>query len=233
MKKALVIFSGGQDSTTCLFWAKKNFDEVEAVLFDYGQRHLVEIDCARRIAEQTQTPLRLLEMRAFAELGGNALVDPSRELRADGGPLNLPTSFVPGRNIFFFTLAAAYAAQRGITDLIGGMCEADSSGYPDCREAFIESMQQSLSLGMGQEFRLHAPLMHLDKAETFQLAADLGCLETVLFETNTCYRGDREKKWAWGFGCGECPACRLRERGYEEFSSRSDRSEKGIAHGAS
>lgn len=221
MKKALVIFSGGQDSTTCLFWAKKNFDHVEAISFDYGQRHRVEIECAERIAEMTQTPLKILHISSLAELGGNALVDKTRALEAEGGQLNLPTSFVPGRNIFFFTLAAAYASQLKINDLVGGMCEADSAGYPDCRQHFVQSMQESLSLGMGQSFRLHTPLMHLSKAQTFQMANTLGCLETVLFETATCYQGNRDKKSEWGYGCGECPACKIRAKGFETFKERS------------
>lgn len=221
MRKALVIFSGGQDSTTCLFWAKKNFDHVEAICFDYGQRHRVEIECAERIAQLTGTPLKVLHISALSELGGNALVDKSRALESEGGQLNLPTSFVPGRNIFFFTLAAAYASQLKINDLVGGMCEADSAGYPDCRQHFVQSMQESLSLGMGQSFRLHTPLMHLSKAQTFQMANALGCLETVLFETTTCYQGNREKKWEWGYGCAECPACKIRKKGFETFKERS------------
>lgn len=220
MSRALVVFSGGQDSTTCLFWAKQKFTHVEAITFDYGQRHRIELESADRICRETNTPQKVLRLSELSELGGNALMDSNTELKRDGGFQNLPNSFVPGRNILFLTLAAAWATQRGITDLVGGMCEADYSGYPDCRQNFIDSMQSALSLGIGQDFRIHTPLMKLDKAAVFQLADELGALEIILRESATCYQGDRTQFHAWGYGCGICPACLLRSQGFARYQNQ-------------
>jgi 7-cyano-7-deazaguanine synthase len=217
VSKALVLFSGGQDSVACLYWAKKNFGSVETITFDYGQRHSIEIEGATRIAQRAEVPQKILRLSELTQLGGNALTDASAALENEGGALNLPTSFVPGRNILFLTLAAAWALQRDARDLVTGVCETDYSGYPDCRGEFIESMEQSLSLGIGTPLKIHTPLMHLNKAQTFALAAELGCLEVVLEDSNTCYNGDRIHRHAWGYGCGECPACRLRRNGFEEW----------------
>jgi 7-cyano-7-deazaguanine synthase len=227
---ALVLFSGGQDSTTCLAWALARFDRVETVGFDYGQRHIVEMDARPRIlaalrADYPDWRARLgedhvLPLEVLKAIGGSALTeDGVFEMAANG----LPTSFVPGRNIFFLTAAAALAYRRGIRDLVGGMCETDYSGYPDCRDDSIKAFTHAFDLGMDTKFATHTPLMWLDKAETWKLAEDLGggkLIELIVEETVTCYKGDREHRHDWGYGCGTCPACELRARGHERFVAR-------------
>ncbi len=215
--KALVILSGGQDSATCLYWARNRFQEIHSLTFDYGQRHRTEIDCAERLADRVKSQHFLLKVSSLQALGNSALVNESIKVQERGGFQNLPSTFVPGRNALFLTLAAAFAAPRGISDLIIGACETDYSGYPDCREVFLQSMEQSLSLAMDFTFRIHRPLMQLTKAQTFRLAEELGALDEVIENSHTCYEGDRKHKHAWGYGCGECPACQLRRRGFEEF----------------
>jgi 7-cyano-7-deazaguanine synthase len=214
---ALVIFSGGQDSTTCLYWALKNFDRVEAITFDYGQRHLVELDLARELCRKLNVPHKVVDAGFIGQLSTSALTDTSVEIKNDGGYQNLPSTFVPGRNVFFFSMATAYALPKGIREIVSGVCQTDYSGYPDCREDFVKALEKALSLGMDGPLTLHSPLMHLTKAETFKLAADLNCLESVLWDTNTCYQGERQKKNSWGYGCGSCPACELRKKGFEEY----------------
>jgi 7-cyano-7-deazaguanine synthase len=216
MSKAVVLFSGGQDSTTCLYWAKERFDQAYAVGFDYRQRHAVELYQARAIAEAANVPYEVLPVPVINHLGGNALTDSGTTIAAQSerNP-ELPNTFVPGRNIFFLTVAAAWAYQRGIENLVGGMCEEDYSGYPDCRLGFIEAMQTALRTGMDAPLTIHTPLMHLDKAQTWLLADALGCKQVIINDTHTCYEGDRETFNAWGYGCGHCPACQLRKRGYE------------------
>jgi len=217
-RKALVIFSGGQDSTTCLYWARREFDEVEAITFDYGQRHEVELGCAREICARLGVAQTIIDLSFFGSLNQNALTDASLALKTDGGFQNLPTSFVPGRNALFFTVAASYAVPRGFLNLVTGVCQTDYSGYPDCRAEFVRSMEQSLGLALDVKLDIHTPLMLLTKAETFELAKNLDALETVLEMSNTCYEGDRTHRHAWGYGCGVCPACELRAQGWEAFA---------------
>mgnify|MGYP006266111191 CR=1 FL=1 len=216
-QSAVVLFSGGQDSTTCLYWAKTQFKKVYALGFRYGQRHAVELEQARKIAGKAGVHYELLPLDIIAHLGGNALTDSTKSI-APQSPQNpeLPNTFVPGRNLFFLNTAAAWAYQRGIHNIVGGMCEEDYSGYPDCRLNFMQAMQTALQRGMDAPFVLHTPLMHLDKAATWQLAEEIGCKEIIINDTHTCYEGVRETLHPWGYGCGECPACVLRKRGYQQ-----------------
>ncbi|MGZ5987253.1 MAG: 7-cyano-7-deazaguanine synthase QueC [Caulobacteraceae bacterium] len=222
---ALVLFSGGQDSTVCLAWALDRYDRVETVGFDYGQRHAVEL-AARgavrgRIAEAfPQWASRLgddhvLDMRGFGAVAASALTaDRAIEMTEKG----LPSTFVPGRNLVFLVYAAALADRRGLRALVGGMCETDFSGYPDCRRDTLDAMETALNLGMAQDFIVETPLMHITKAETWALAKGLGGEELVgliLEESHTCYQGVRDARHPWGYGCGTCPACELRARGWE------------------
>jgi len=208
-ESALVVLSGGQDSTTCLYWAIARWgrEQVSTITFDYGQRHRVELDCARQVAAHARVPNICLPIDTFAALGGNALTDTTIDVDAavDAG---LPNTFVPGRNLVFLTFAAAYAWQRSIGHVVTGVAQTDYSGYPDCREATIESLQQTLRLGMESEVQLHTPLMHLSKKQTVELARDLGALPAMAL-THTCYNGERPP-------CGVCPACELRARGFAE-----------------
>ena len=212
--KALVILSGGQDSATCLFWALKNFEEVCAITFFYGQNHAVEIALASNLAKSVNVKHRIVFLNFFPELIKSALTS-----NGDVSVLNekgLPASFVPNRNALFITLSHAYAQKIGASTLITGVCQTDYSGYPDCRRTFIDGMQQVLNIGSDSDISILTPLMFLTKAETFKLAEDLGCLELIIESTNTCYHGE-PKKHNWGSGCGECPACELRKKGFEEF----------------
>ena len=225
--KALILFSGGQDSTTCLAWALENFAEVHTVGFEYGQRHCAELEARPRILEamrrlsvQWANALgsdRVLSIEVLKALGGNALTDRIAIEAPDGG---LPTTFVPGRNLFFLTAAASLAWQLQIDDLVGGMCETDYSGYPDCRQDTITAVERSLQLGMQRPFRIHTPLMRMSKKETWELAERIGghaLVDLIVEETVTCYEGNRKRHHPWGYGCGACPACKLRLRGYEMF----------------
>ena len=226
-KRALVLFSGGQDSTTCLAWALENFDEVETIGFRYGQRHAVEL--AQRLVILQQIggfkgrlgADHLLDLgELLSGLGATALTEPiAIEIAANG----LPNTFVPGRNLMFFTAAAALAYRRGIRTLVGGMCETDYSGYPDCRDATLQSLAQSLSLGLDAPVEIVTPLMWLDKAATWQMAQDLGgeaLVDLIVEETHTCYVGDREHIHPWGKGCGVCPACELRAEGWRRWREK-------------
>ena len=224
---ALVLFSGGQDSTTCLAWALQRFASVETVGFVYGQRHVAEIDARARVLARLPCDFptwgnrlgadHVLSLDVLSQIGGSALTDDvAIAMRADG----LPTTFVPGRNLMFLTAAAALGTRRGIHDLVGGMCETDYSGYPDCRNDTLQAMQQALTLGFAEEFIIHTPLMHIDKAATWRLAEQLGgeaLIALILEETVTCYEGDRAHRHAWGYGCGVCPACALRAEGYRRY----------------
>lgn len=222
--KALVLFSGGQDSTTCLAWALDQFAIVETIGFDYRQRHRVELDCRKPILDRLglhfpkwRTRLgadHLLDLAVLGEISATALTS---EAAIAFDSTGLPTTFVPGRNLLFFTLAAAVAYRRGLTVLVGGMCETDFSGYPDCRDNTIRSLQVSLSLGMDKPVRIETPLMWLNKASTWDFAHKLGGDELIALirgETHTCYLGERNKEFGWGRGCGACPACELRAKGY-------------------
>ena len=207
---ALVLLSGGQDSTTCLFWAKTQFKRVEALSFDYGQRHKGEISCARAICESQEIPFHVLELPGFSQLAPNALTNVDIPLE-DAPKSKLPSTFVEGRNLLFLSYAAIYAKGRGIRHLVTGVCETDFSGYPDCRDIFIKALDVTLNLAMEYPFVIETPLMWLTKAQTWALADDLGVLELVKSQTLTCYRG------VPGEGCGACKACVLRQKGYEEF----------------
>ena len=208
--RALVVLSGGQDSTTCLYWAIERFglDNVSSVTFDYGQRHRIELDCARDVAAFAGIPNEVLPIDTFAALGGDALTDDIDVQAAPLAETGLPNTFVPGRNLIFLTFAAAYAYRRGIADLVTGVAETDYSGYPDCRETTIASLQQTLCLGMEAEIRIHAPLMHRSKQATVELAGELGALPAMAM-THTCYNGKRPP-------CGACPACLLRAKGFAD-----------------
>jgi 7-cyano-7-deazaguanine synthase len=224
---ALVLFSGGQDSTVCLAWALERFARVETVGFAYGQRHAVELEMRPRlraslVALKPDWGGRLGEdhmvaVDALAGISESALTgDTAIEIAASG----LPTTFVPGRNLVFFSLAGALAYRRGAKHLVAGMCETDFSGYPDCRDDTIKAMQVALGLGMGRRFVLHTPLMWIDKAGTFALAEQIGgkaLLDLVIEETHSCYLGDRDHRHEWGYGCGTCPACQLRADGFARF----------------
>ncbi|OLN23745.1 7-cyano-7-deazaguanine synthase QueC [Domibacillus antri] len=208
-EKAVVVFSGGQDSTTCLFWAKKTFKEVVAVTFHYGQRHEAEIDAAKDIAAELNVPHHILDMGLLGQLAPNALTrnDIAIEER-EGQP---PTTFVEGRNLLFLSFAAILGKQYDARHIVTGVCETDFSGYPDCRDSFVKSLNVTLNLSMDYEFVIHTPLMWLDKKETWALADDLGAFDYVREHTLTCYNGIK------GAGCGECPACKLRQNGLDQY----------------
>lgn len=213
--KAVVIFSGGQDSTTCLYWALTLFDEVEAITFNYGQKHSVEIEQSKIICEKENIKQTIVDISFLDTLVDSALTSNGdvNEIKENG----LPASFVPNRNQLFITLAHAYAQKIQANTLVGGMCQTDYSGYPDCRQDFIIRLQQVSNLGSGSFIAIDTPLMHLTKAETFNLADKLGKLSEVINLSHTCYNGDRKTKNSWGYGCGDCPSCDLREKGYNEF----------------
>ncbi|MEA0564123.1 7-cyano-7-deazaguanine synthase QueC [Lysinibacillus irui] len=211
-EKAIVVFSGGQDSTTCLFWAKERFKEIEAVTFDYGQRHLLEIECAKVITEELGVKHHILDMSLLNQLAPNALTRQDIEVK-DGENGELPSTFVPGRNLLFLSFAGILASQVGAKHIVTGVCETDFSGYPDCRDIFIKSLNVTLNLSMNDSFFIDTPLMWLNKAQTWELADQLGALEFVRERTLTCYNG------VIADGCGECPACNLRKKGLDEYLS--------------
>lgn len=216
---ALVVFSGGQDSTTCLFWAKKHFRKVYAVSFIYGQKHVKEVELARAIAEKADVELKVMDVSFIGSLGRNSLTDPSMAMdreQPDGG---FPNTFVPGRNLFFLSIAAVCARELGVNHIVTGVSQTDFSGYPDCRDAFIKSLNVTLNLAMDEQFVLHTPLMWIDKAETWALADELGVLDLIRRDTLTCYNGVQ------GDGCGHCPACKLRREGLERYLAM--KAEKG------
>lgn len=209
---SLVVFSGGQDSTTCLFWAKREFKAVRALSFLYGQKHGKEVGLAQEIARKAGIPSEVMEVPFIGQLGSNALTDttiPMDEQIPDG--TSFPNTFVPGRNLFFLSIAAVYAREHGIRHIVTGVSQTDYSGYPDCRDSFIKSLNVTLNLAMDAQFVLHAPLMWLDKAATWALADELGVMDIVRRDTLTCYNGIQ------GDGCGLCPACRLRREGLEKY----------------
>ena len=227
---ALVLFSGGQDSTVCLAWALERFARVETVGFHYGQRHMVELDVRPRLREKLALVKpdwksrlgedHLIRLDALAAISDTALTRDTEIVVAESG---LPTTFVPGRNLIFFTFAGALAWRRGARHVVGGMCETDYSGYPDCRDNTIKAMQVALSLGLDRPLVLHTPLMWIGKADTFALAQEIGgqaLLDLIIEDSHSCYLGDRTHRHAWGYGCGECPACQLRAQGFETFMAR-------------
>ncbi len=226
---ALVLFSGGQDSTVCLAWALERFARVETIGFDYSQRHAIELSVRERLREGLavlrpawKTRLgedHMVTLAALATISDTALTrETAIEIVNDG----LPTTFVPGRNLIFFCFAGALAYRRGTRHLVAGMCETDYSGYPDCRDDTVQAMQAALNLGLGKPITIHTPLMWVDKAATFAMAEEIGgagLLNLVVEDTHSCYLGDRSRRHVWGYGCGECPACELRARGYAKFIS--------------
>jgi 7-cyano-7-deazaguanine synthase len=229
LDSALVLFSGGQDSTVCLAWALERYARVETVGFDYRQRHAAELEVRPRIRELMPTIFprwgerlvddHVVRIDALAEISETAL---TREVAIEIADSGLPTTFVPGRNLIFLSFAGAIAYRRGIKHLVAGMCETDYSGYPDCRDDTIKAMQVALTLGMDRRFVVHTPLMWIDKAATFALAQSIGggkFIDLLLAETHTCYLGDRQHRHDWGYGCGQCPACRLRAEGFAKWKA--------------
>lgn len=225
--RALVLLSGGQDSTVALAWALTRYPHVETIGFDYGQRHRVELAARHRVraalASRSASSAErlgadhLVELPELGRLSESAL---TRDVAISLGEAGLPSTFVPGRNIVFFTYAAALAYRRGIATLVGGMCETDFSGYPDCRNDTLQALAVALSLGMARQFTIETPLMWIDKAGTWALADEIGgrsLVEIIVEETHTCYLGDRTHRHAWGYGCGTCPACMLRAKGWDEW----------------
>lgn len=232
MSSALVMFSGGQDSATCLAWALDRYDAVETVAFDYGQRHKVELKCRNVFIDDLRTKFpawdkklgqdHFLDLGLLGKISDTALTADKRFEFAESG---LPNTFVPGRNLLFFTLAGAIAFRRGQKALVGGMCETDYSGYPDCRDDTLKALQVALNLGLDSRFVIETPLMWIDKAQTWALADKLGgdTLVTLIRDkTHTCYEGNRDTYHNWGFGCGACPACELRRVGYEAYVGKAN-----------
>jgi 7-cyano-7-deazaguanine synthase len=226
---ALVLFSGGQDSATALAWALERYTRVETIGFDYGQRHRVELECRTQFLNKLRADFphwgarlgddHLLDLGLLGQVSDTAL---TAERAIAFNTSGLPTTFVPGRNLIFFTFAAAVAYRRGLSVLVGGMCETDYSGYPDCRDDTLKSLQVTLGLGLDQRMVIETPLMWIDKAQTWRLARALGgdtLVALITEDTHTCYLGDRRTRHAWGYGCGQCPACALRARGYEGFAA--------------
>lgn len=228
-KTALVLFSGGQDSATCLAWALERYERVETVGFDYNQRHRIELDVRKEFLNGVRTldtvwnqrlgDDHLIDLSVLGDISSTALTDNREiELSASG----LPNTFVPGRNLLFFTMASAVAYRRELKSLVGGMCETDFSGYPDCRDDTLKSLQVCLNLGMDSRFIIETPLMWLDKSQTWQLAQGIGgkkLVDLIIQHTHTCYLGERSYQHEWGFGCGNCPACALRKDGYQKYST--------------
>lgn len=215
--KALVVLSGGQDSTTCLFWAKKEFKEVYAISFNYGQKHQHETAIAQSIAERAGVSFKLMDIYFISQLATNcSLTDSSIKMDEEKPEGSFPNTFVPGRNLFFLSIAAVYARSLGIRDIVTGVSQTDFSGYPDCRDSFIKSLNVSLNLAMDEQFVLHTPLMWKDKAETWEIADNLGVFDIVRNETLTCYNG------VVGDGCGHCPACLLRRKGLEMYLEKKN-----------
>lgn len=227
---ALVLFSGGQDSTICLAHALARYERVETVGFDYGQRHSVELECRPKVISALKSSFpdwadklgedHMCDVSVLGEISDTAMTSETEIEIAESG---LPNTFVPGRNLLFLTLAGAIAWRRGITTLVGGMCETDYSGYPDCRRETMDAQALTLARGMDRPYSIETPLMWLDKAETWELATSLGgqaLVDLVIEETHTCYLGDRTQRHTWGYGCGTCPACELRARGYEKWQAQ-------------
>ena len=211
IESAVVLFSGGQDSTTCLFWAKKQFQKVYALSFLYGQKHVHEVEQAKKIAEEAGVEFHIMDVSFIGQLGRNSLTDLTLEMDKEQPEGAVPNTFVPGRNLFFLSIAAVFARERGVYHLVTGISQTDYSGYPDCRDSFIKSLNVTLNLAMDEQFVLHTPLMWLNKAQTWALADELGIFELVRNNTLTCYNG------ILGDGCGNCPACKLRKQGLEEY----------------
>lgn len=219
MIKSLVIFSGGQDSTTCLGWAKNNYQEIEAVSFFYNQKHSIELEKAKKICKIINIKHHLIDVSFFSEIVNSALTSNGNVNENHQDNQNLPASFVPNRNALFITIAHSLAQKIKAQNLITGTCQTDYSGYPDCRREFIDRIEESLNLGSDSNIKIITPLMYLTKAETFKLAEENNCLDLVLNYSHTCYNGLQIKN-DWGFGCGECPACILRKKGFYDFKNK-------------
>lgn len=230
MRSALVLFSGGQDSTVCLAWALERFDTVHTIGFDYGQRHSIELICRKTILDKIPSLFpqwakklkndMLIDLKSLSAISETSL---TRETEIKFNANGLPNTFVPGRNLLFFNYAAALAYRIGAKHLIGGMCETDYSGYPDCRENTLKALEQAINLGMGEAFEIHTPLMWVNKAQTWDMAKAIGgrpLVDLIINETHSCYKGDHTTKHAWGYGCGACPACDLRKAGFEAFQAK-------------
>ncbi len=228
-RKALILFSGGQDSATCLAWALENYDYVETVGFNYEQRHAIEMQCRKVVLENVASAFpkwgtklgedHIVDLSALGAISETSL---TRDVEITMDDEGLPSTFVPGRNLIFLNFAAAVAYRRGITSLIGGMCEADFSGYPDCRKETLDAQMQAISLGMDKAYVLETPLMYLSKAGAWDLAETLGgqkLINIILEDSHSCYKGTRGKRFDWGYGCGDCPACDLRAAGWAEYSA--------------
>lgn len=226
-ERALVLFSGGQDSTICLAWALHRYESVETIGYDYGQRHRIELDCRLTILRKLRSEFRdwsarlgndhVIDLRFLNGISETAL---TRNVEIGMSESGLPTTFVPGRNLLFLTVAGAIAYRRGLRVMVGGMCETDFSGYPDCRDDTIKALQVALNLGMEKRYIIETPLMWIDKAQTWELAHSLGgpkLVDLIVEETHTCYLGERGNRHRWGYGCGECPACKLRSTGYARY----------------
>ncbi len=228
---ALVLFSGGQDSTVCLAWALQRYDLVETIGFDYGQRHLIELECRQNVLSSIKNKFpdwapkigedHILRLPTLGQISETSL---TREAEIEMGAAGLPNTFVPGRNLLFFTYAAALGYRRRITSLIGGMCETDYSGYPDCRKDTLDTLGNAITMGMDLEFTIETPLMYVDKAQTWEMAQQLGgddLVSIITENSHTCYLGDHTTKHDWGYGCNTCPACELRSNGYQQWKSQA------------
>ena len=213
---AVVLFSGGKDSATCLFWAKKQFKKVYALSFLYGQKHQKEVEIARTIAEKADVEFHLIDATFISKLGSSSLTDSSIEMDQEKPTESFPNTFVPGRNLFFLSIAAVFAREKGVRHLVTGVSQTDFSGYPDCRDSFVRSLNVTLNLAMDEQFVIHTPLMWIDKTETWALADELGVFDLVRNETLTCYNGIPAD------GCGHCPACKLRNHGLQEYLKRKN-----------
>lgn len=219
MKTALVVLSGGQDSVTCLGIAMSEGYHIHCISFEYGQKHAVELECARKVCDEFGASLRIVDLSFLAQLVTSALTSDGDVNQPHEYKTDLPASFVPNRNALFLTVAHAYAQEVGADVIYTGVCQTDYSGYPDCREQFIKALQFTLNLGAEASIEIKTPLMYKTKAETFALAQVCGMLEVVIEDTHTCYNGDREHRHPWGYGCGECGACKLRAKGWGEFTN--------------
>lgn len=215
-ESAVVLFSGGQDSATCLFWARKQFKKVYALSFLYGQKHQKEVEIARTIAEKADVEFHLIDATFISKLGSSSLTDSSIEMDQEKPTESFPNTFVPGRNLFFLSIAAVFAREKGVRHLVTGVSQTDFSGYPDCRDSFVRSLNVTLNLAMDEQFVIHTPLMWIDKTETWALADELEVFDLVRNETLTCYNGIPAD------GCGHCPACKLRNHGLQEYLKRKN-----------
>lgn len=214
-EKAIVVLSGGQDSVTCLFWAEKKFASVEAITFDYGQKHRIELECAKEICYQFGFQHTIVDMQFVKKLNDSAMVHNGNTSTILGN--GLPASFVPNRNALMLTLAHMYAQKVDAKHIVTGVCQTDYSGYPDCRMDFISALETTLNMGSKASISIQTPLMYLDKAQTFKLAEEVGRLKEVVEMSHTCYEGDHSTWHEWGYGCGVCPACELRRNGWEKY----------------